>query len=60
MVKSSGGYVGINGKIISIWGGKFAKSETWAFGVSEVGKSSMLFGFKSYCGKWPRNQWRVE
>lgn len=39
---------------------KVAKKETWAFRVSEVGKSSMLFGFKSHCGKWPRNQWRVE
>lgn len=45
----------VNGKIISIWRRKVAKRETRAFGVSEVGKSFILLGFKSHCEKWLRN-----
>lgn len=42
-------------KLLQFGEEKVAKKETRAFGVSEVGKNSMLLGFKYNCRKWPKN-----
>lgn len=57
MVESSVGYIGVHGKILSIWSGVgFEKKDTKVFASSKVGKSSVLLELKCLCEKCPRNQ----
>lgn len=56
MAESSIGYIGVYGKILSIWSRVRFEKKTKVFASGKAGKRSVLLELKSLCRKCPRNQ----